>query len=338
MERSSSNPSLCSKESICQTLNGEGMKLDCPMVKNRSDAERYFSGSSMILSERLCIKVLSEHAQVAGNKDSFKRDFNDAVHFLELSLAHHDKDEKISNFESFQQYNQRILEEPDAWSPDRFVFTLRSQVFDIYTPAYLARVEGRHPDESERAEVHKNLCEWIEGFDENVMSNFKKGDHILKRNAAHFVIEAELAALGTRLDNPYMFLWPALPREEASHRRAKFNHDFYAIDEGGNKRPLQFKTGRGGESYKVPVIRHRDILSAAKRDAEDLSYVWEEKGSSWPPERYRLDQRIIPPQVPSIRELLLEEFYQGRQMSQDRRSLLNLASAYIVHAVDSFET
>lgn len=327
----------CAKPDMCQSLDRDGGAMrECPRLDKNRLLEEYYGKSGLVLPERLCVSALERFSPVAINKDPFKQHFNDSVHNLEMAFVHDDEATRWQYYEKFIEHNQAMLSEPSIDTGGRLSYFIKAQILDMYRPAYEARVEGVKPSPEQMAEVHMSLCDWLEDFNGSILSRLPKNSHDSRSLVGHYRTEVEIAALLTRRKLAEEFPWPALPREEASHMRRKINHDWYTIDKDGYKHPLQFKTSKNGNGYDVPVVVHQKILSSAKREVENISYVWTE-GGSWPHSRHTFEQRLVPPMVPRIIDLLLEERDEGNRMSADHRSLLNLASAYVATSIYNYE-
>lgn len=329
MSRPESSPAIhCSKLDMCRSFNGDSDNF-CPVLRNSAEANRYIDRTMMDPVERLCINAVANFTQTSFNRDPFKQEYNDCIHFLDMSCSHPDMAKRGEYFAGAVDLNESMLAQTDIFSKGRPGYYIKAQILSAYLPAFAARVEGRRPTASEISQVHQNLCVWSEAFPETILNKIPKGDHSARKLALHYDTEVDVFRLQTRLNNPRYFPWMALPREESSQFRSERNHDSYYLDDEGNKNPAQIKTSKKPGGYKgIPVITQFAILNAARQGAEVMDYAWQADIASG---AFQSEDQLVPPTIPSIKQLLHEEYTLGRdKMNRHHLNLLNCASMYVV--------
>lgn len=204
----------------------------------------------------------------------------------------------------------------------------------IFMPAFRTRNEEIPLTSELISQTHSGLCHYISALEHHMHVG---SDHRRKKQIAAHKAECEVMALLTRLGDPNHFPYPALAREEASHARKQYNHDFYTLDHS-QKKPVQVKTSSDGNGYdRITVIKHYDILRALKRDPITHNVQWNPSSThedfEWP-NPYRYDQLLTGDAPDPLAALLLEEVNLGKRLSPDKKNVLSLASSYILSRID----
>ena len=324
----------CFKASVCRGQTGD--KLDfCPGKTGEQYRQVY--GNPAALSEQLCTSALETLARNR-RRNEYLDDCDDAYYYLELALAGQNEQNRQQNFDEFLSVSSDVLKPNHELNEGQYHEFVRLQMISLYAPAFEKRVKRQEMDKDTISQVHANLCRWIGEFEPRIigqagyLDEYGKKAHFNKKTRLnHYLEEAEVAALTTRLEDPAVFLWPALPREEANHIRAKQNHDLYAVDETSNsnrKISTQVKSSSNGNGYgEMVIIRHREIL-AAIRDTEEAK-----RQAALDLARQSDISTTIPlgrSGVPKISDLLVQENQTGYySLNEIDRNRLELASSFV---------
>lgn len=335
----------CVKEGNCFDLNGNTLKV-CPIARER---QKYYDVTPLIPAEKLCLSGLGAVREsrakplLVDSLANISYDIDRAIAMpsvvwdesgsLERDNRRAKKDIMSQVLITLHKSQTRRLE--DLTENPHLPIALQLRRLAIFMPAFRTRVEGVALTKELINQTHNGLCGYIQDL-EKFMHSVPKNHDIKKRIASH-KSESEVMALLTRLHDPFFFPYPAIAREEASHARPRYNHDFYTLGRD-TKRAYQVKTSSQGNGYdgEVAIIKHYDILRALKRGPTTHNVQWNPNNGhedfEWPnPYTYA---QILSGDAPDPLSLLLhEEVTMGNRLPKDKKNALQLASSYVVSRI-----
>ncbi len=327
------NRSHCRKEGGCLDQNGRTITI-CPTGR---EIERYFEQTPLVPAERLCLDGLSAVKESRAKPvlvDSLADVSFDLDRAIALPSVIWDedgslmKDNRAIKLDIFRQVAATLHTASREQAGRHLPISLQLSRIGIFMAAFRARVESRRVDSGLVRQTHGGLCDYIAKLDRRIQS--ASGNHAVQKILAAHKAETEVMALLTRQG---IMVYPALAREEASHERSQFNHDFYELSSGDRKKPYQVKTSSNGRGYtNVAVIRHYEILHGFRQDPTTHRVEWRparnHEDFEWP-NPYRYEQVLVGEKPSPLGMLLAEEASLGGRLPQDKRNALNLASHFV---------
>ena len=332
----------CLKEGTCLDQNSNQMTT-CP-----SDREslRYIETTPLVPAEQLClaglraVKESRPKSELVDRLASASYDLDRAIAiprfiFSDDSFASNyiERDNREVKRQIFGQVVISLHGVPKVENidnPGHLPIALQLRRLSIFMPAFRTRVEETTINHGLITQTHVGLSGYIADLERQMHVG---SDHRRKKQIAAHKAECEVMALLTRLGDVDHFPYPALPREEVSHARKQYNHDFYTLPKS-EKKPAQVKTSSQGNGYDgVAIIKHYDILRSLKRDPVTHQVQWDPSPShedfEWP-NPYRYEQLLTGDAPDPLAALLIEEVQLGKKLSADKKNVLNLASHYVL--------
>lgn len=336
------------REIPCLTPEGRAMDR-CPQT---ADALALYTGRAALPpAERLCVEAIASTV-LSRSENPIRDTYADISWLVDRTLGAEVAQLKELLFAELLAQTHKFQTATSEESIKSFAdltYFLKITELSLFMPALRSRMRGESLENRLVSGIHTRLCDQIGQFEDRYVRTILSRDTaITHRNgrarhaainlARSFCTQWEVAALVTRCGG---ILWPATEREESSHSRKQYNHDYYYLV-NGRKVPVQIKKSADNSGYKnVVVITHYDILRAMKKMPEAHRINWEpnqnHQDHEWP-SPYRTEHTLHPPRLDTIGDMLVSEecLRQQGKVDPELRTTLNLASMYVIARIEEY--